>query len=39
MRKRAKVWIVVVVLVAVTCAVWIGGGWLWQKLLAMHGVH
>ena len=37
-KKSSYVAIGIVVMIAVI-AVWSGGGWMWHKLLAMHGIH
>ena len=37
-KRRSLVW-VVAVLVVLAIAVWLGGDWIWGKLLQMHGAH
>ena len=37
-KRTSMAWIALSVL-AVAVAVWVGGAWLWQMLLAMHGHH
>jgi len=37
-RRWSVIWIAVVVVVVAALA-WVGGGLLWQRLLALHGKH
>jgi hypothetical protein len=34
-----KGWKILVALLAAGALVWLGGGWFWRMLLAMHGRH
>jgi hypothetical protein len=39
MNKRSSTIVSLVTILIVVATVWIGRGWLWHKLLEMHGVH
>jgi hypothetical protein len=39
MNKRSSTIVSVAMILIVVAAIWIGRGWLWHKLLEMHGVH
>jgi hypothetical protein len=39
MNRKPSYLVSVLMIVVVVAAIWIGRGWLWHKLLAMHGIH
>lgn len=39
MSKRSRLGLAIVVVVATLAVAWLGAGWLWRQLLALHGRH
>jgi hypothetical protein len=39
MTKRSRFIVAAIALVVAAFVLWVSVGWLWQKLLEMHGVH
>jgi hypothetical protein len=38
-KRTSQLRLILIVVLVLAAAAWFGGGWLWQKLLEMHGRH